>query len=760
MIGLAAGIVISMLAVTGDEIRPATLGVTSTAGSTSVGTRNSPLVPGVPGMRPLPEEAVRHTPRPAGNTLDGKVWTSTLYTVTSPLQVEWGYGQVGAQIDADSLLGTPLGVHVDGFFQQRAYHRPLRLGEPYPLSYERYVGRGDALHPRYFTYDRLTEANIALRRDAFNLAIGRSIVPFTYQSTVDGLWGDAGIMDWARLGGFAGLMPDPWHPRMWLDRDYRAFAKLLPWSDDTDDGVADPPVRLDPVIEEAEQFPGKPLRATARLLSSQTVFNVRFATVGAYFALRFARFTSDHSVQFVLFNPGSDYVYEKKGFHASPSDFLPYGGNGNLVPHRVLDAVWVNNIATWRPLNPLALYFRSSWDPWGMNRGFDLTPVVNGGFSDASVLEKTARNIMDTSLGLRELYGGFSFRGDWPFGFSVDAHHFQSLVTAESYGFYQRDLIRADAGDQIQNTKFYQNDSANASAKNRFTNLVSSKKFNMSELGVVQRERVKMAGWVSPMGFFVPASSMQVYAEGFVEWRRDFPRVSYEGEAACTLDKTGPDGTPDGVPEQYFRREDCTVCLKEEALSSGQTRTVLRFTMEECGEDGARHVARQDDHIRIGAPRGLREPTLYDHITYDFRITGIDSWSTRVLVARARVGVQAFDALTLDTSLNYEVGQNQRYYSSDVPFDAAGSRKTGPPYYPAGAASQAYLFDINALYRVAWGVTFEGSYLLMVEEQPRVQDYILGDGSLFGTPPSTVGYVPRDLYQAQQVFVLRASYRF
>jgi len=668
-----------------------------------------PLVPAVAGARKLPDVPIKHYPTPAANTVDGKVWTSTLYTVSSPLQVEWGYGQVGAQIDADTLGGLPIGVHFDGFVQQRAYYRPLRLtNAPFILGHETYPGRSGVRHPRYFSYDRITEANFRIRREEFNLALGRSIIPSTQQAMVDGIWGDVGILGVARVGGFGGLMPDMWHPRMWLDQDYRSLSGFFP---DGEDGGNSAPVTVQP-LQSALRLdgPAGPLSPLTGILDGQTLFNLRYFTVGAFASLRFPKFTSDHSLQGIFFNPAAGYSLARNGTEfAPPSD-------PTRTAISVVDAVLINNLFTFRPISPLNFHLRASWDAWAALRSIDL------GYQAQSDLEKTITRYpaVATTFGLRELLADITFRGDWPVGVSATLHHYQSQVTATSYRFYQSDLLRPSAAATLT--------SANASP-NLF-NITEPKKYNLMDLATVQRERARMLGWISPLGFIFPKSSMQLYGEGFMEWRRDFPRIEYESAAVCTRDREDPKG----VPETYYDRRSC-----------------LR--------NAGNSLPAQDDYVRVGATAGVRDPTLYDNLTYDLSITAMDSWHNRALIARGRAGVQAFDTLLLDMGFAYELSQNQRYYTSSVKFDASGASKSAPPFYPDVATGQAFVFDANVMYRVAFGITFEATYLIMFEEAPVIQDYIVGSGQAVGNPPFIAGYVPRDQHQAQQLVLLRAAYR-
>jgi hypothetical protein len=737
-----------------------------------------PVVPYKPG-RKLPSFATVYKPRLDANTLDGKVWTSTLYTVSQPLNVEWGYGQIGAQLDADSLFGSPVGFHVDGFFQQRLYHRPLRLQPNGPIfgpeAYTGLGGLGGVAHPRYQTYDRLTEANVSVKTKYVDLYFGRTIVPSAFQSMVDGVAGSVAIMDWGRAGGWAGMMPEQWHPRLWLDRDIRSLGGFFP-------GTGNQAYVNDPMTGYFSALSDDPLALIKDPLNAQTVFNMRYATVGGFFSTRFNKFTSDTAVQLIFWNPTSVVSIGR-------DNALPQGGPSSLgftpdLPVRLVDAAYVHHLMTFRPLKPLNFHLRGTWDAYGAMRSIDLTRAGNpsdafkvpqpggGGITGLREMQfpalQTLEPLMDSTGGIRELLGDVTFRGDWPLGLSAQLHHFQSMVTAQSYRFYQSDLVQPGAQDQFWAAQV--RDPSQVPSWQQL-GLMDSKRWNMSKLGIVQRERFRVNGWVSPLGFIWPDSSAQFYGEAYVEWRRDYPRLRPETDAACTLDRTGgPNGEPDGIPEPYFSRKDCRVCQVDSNQRDAQGNPIVETRYgDECGNIGGDRIARQDDYVRVGATVGLRDPTLYDSVTYDFSVTGVDGWHNRAIIARARLGAQAFEQLFMDLGFTYELSQNQRYFTSDVRYNGAGAGTTINGIYPKSVLGQAFVFDANMMFRVAYGLTFEASYMLFFEEAPNVQDFVLDYRRNLdpasqiwrdtNAPAGVVGYIPRDQYQAQQLFLLRASYR-
>lgn len=685
----------------------------------------APFVPYRPG-RQLPLLTTYHRPKAEPNTVDGKVWTQTLYSVSQPLGVEWGYGQVGAQLDVDNLFGTPVGAHLDGFFQQRMYHRPLRLGvrtgflafadDPIPVD-------GTA-HARYLTYDRLTEANLAMRHRFFDVKVGRSIVPQAMQAFVDGVQASASPLPWLRLGGFGGLMPDIWHPRMWLDADYRSVDNFLPSTRE------DTPT-LDPLTSDAARFSARPAKLVDSLLNGQTVFNLHSFTAGGFLSFRFNKFTSDTSTQLILWNP-------TLGYRSADNLVGPKRSELGLVrPTETLftmvDAAYVNQVFTWRPVAPLNFRMQGSWDAWGANRALDARRVSKDG-NIAKALSQPVQYLdplVDSSFGLREVLMDATFRGDLPVGLNVQFHHYQSQVTASSYGYYQRDLLQPSVAGAMADGEA---NNPGVKPKPRQAFLMGPKVINNQKLGTVQRERLRASGWVRPWGFInAQSASAQLYAETYLEWRRDYPKPRPETRVACTRDLvTQRDGTTtsggDLKPENYDTRKSC----------------------------GSTNSAPQDDYLRVAGTVGLRDPTLYDNLTYDFSVTAMDSWHNRAVVARSRVGAQAYDHLFVDLGFTYELSLNHRYFTSTVPYDPSGVRVAGLPYYPDTAVGQSVVLDATAMYRVAMGLTFDASYLLFFEEEPVVQDYILGNGD---APSGIRGYIPRDTFQAQQLFLLRAVYR-
>ncbi|MBI5493916.1 MAG: hypothetical protein HY904_02750 [Deltaproteobacteria bacterium] len=702
---------------------------------------HAPASPRAPGKKP-PAQATRHTPRGLPNTVDGRVWTSTLYTVSQPLGVEWGYGQVGAQVDAEQLFGTPVGVHVDGFVQQRLYQRPLRLGPPVLFGPEPWSGSG-VRHPRYLTYDRLTEANLSVKTRWADVFVGRTIVPSAFQAMVDGVAGSAAVLHWGRVGAWAGLMPDLWHPRMWLDRDYRSLSGLFPADGDT-------AFTGDAVGGELALISRGPLRLVSGPLDGQTLFNLRFATAGASFSTRFPMFTSDTSAQLILWNPAARWTVTS----GTPSPGA-LGFNASL-PTSWVDAALVNHLMTFKPLRPLNFHFRSSWDAWGALRSLDVRRVDPSGNPVGALRHPVGFTdpLVDQTGGLRELLLDATFRGDWPFGLSVQAHHYQSLVTSQSWRFYQSDLVQPGVSEQFAVAA----GNPGAPPGERQQLILNGKKLDLQTLAMVQRERLRASGWVSPLGFLFKDSSAQLYGEVFVEWRRDHPRLRPEGDALCMLDKDG-----DGVPEPYGTASECRVCQAQRVDAAGNpvldaqgNPTYQLAYGETCGSAGANRLARPDDTVRYGGTVGLRDPTLYDSVTYDLSLTGMDGWTNRAVVARARVGALVFGQVNVDLGMTYELSFNQRYFTSDAPYNVTGVSKTVNGYYPRNAVGQAFVFDGNVLYRVAWGLTFEASYLMFFEEEPVVQDFIFGNGA---NAAGVVGYLPRDTHQAQQLFLLRASYR-
>ncbi|MEW5852039.1 MAG: hypothetical protein AB2A00_24840 [Myxococcota bacterium] len=696
-----------------------------------------PQVLSPPGARKLPIMAEKYVPRPMPNTVDGKVWTSTLYTVSSPLQVEWGYGQIGAQVDADTLFGLPVGLHFDGFMQQRAYYRPINTNGDSLLSTERYRGRSGVRHPRYYTFDRVTEANLAVRHPLFSLTLGRAIVPYTYQSTVDGVHADVGILDMIRVGGFAGFMPNPLHPRMWLDHDYRNVDGFFPTDTECTKERREANwchVSTYPVTSSLEDPDFK--QWWFDFWEAQTVLHAQFMTAGGYFALRLPMFTSDTSVQATFFTPLPRYQMRNRDLANSQPVIERLGRDPLDTAVHVVDAVLINNATTFRPTAPLNFSLRLSWDPWGL-RAWNLQEAIDNDTvlgtppkgDDPLRITDYSHPLLDTSFGLREALADMTFRGDLPLSLNVQFHHYQSYVTALSWNYYQSDMLQQYAFAQVDDARRKNGNPYGEKQVARMKTQIDSKVFNLENLGMVQRERLRVLGWVSPMGFFFPTASAQLYSEAFMEWRRDHPKPRPIGGSACARDRKDADGNPgkDGVPELYYTKDEC-----------------------DADNEGKDRYPNQDDYVRVGLTAGLRDPTLYDNITYDISATAIDSWHNRALIARARVGVQAFDYLFLDSGFTYELSENERYYTSDVDYRANGSNPgADAALYPPKATGQAFIFDASAMYRVAWGLTFDLSYMAMFEEEPLIQEFILGDGK----------YIPRDLHQANQMLLLRASYR-
>lgn len=661
--------------------------------------------------RPLPVLPTRHSPHGQPNVVDGKVWTQSLYTVSQPVGVEWGYGQVGVQLDAENIFGTHMGLHVDGFAQQRAYHRPLRVGVRQGFLYfgkEPYAGSG-VQHARYLTFDRLTEANVQFRNAYTDVRVGRIIVPTGYQALVDGVSAVVVALPQLRVGGFTGLMPDPWHPRMWLDSDYRSLANFFP----SERGEA---FSGQPLQDDVGAFLRRPTRPLDNLLNGQTIFNFRYATAGAWVSTRFGMVTSDTSAQLILFNPAAGFAAADDGLTPSPQEL----GVGQ-PPFGLIDGFYVNNVLTFRPVPMLNFHLRSSWDAWGALRSLDARRVAADG-SPIAVVQHPVQYLdpfVDSTAGLRELVADMTFRGDWPVGASAQVHHYQSQLTYSSYAFYQRDLLQPRASQAFADA----GNNPGAKPGPYMPMLVEPKIINNQHFGVVQRERARVNGWVRPWGFLLRGASMQLYAEAYLEWRRDFPKARPDSDVVCIQDLN-----QDSIPERYYSRNDC----------------------------GSRNLPRKDDQVRVAGTAGIRDPTLYDNLTYDFSITATDSWHNRSLDVRGRVGAQAFDHVFVDLGFMYQLSHNQRYYTSDVKYDVTGARRNSAPVYPDNVTGQAFVLDASVMYRVALGLTFDANYLLFFEEEPVVQDYILGNGE---APAGIRGFIPRDPYQAEQLFLLRAVYR-
>jgi hypothetical protein len=651
---------------------------------------------------------------------------------------------------------------VDGFVQERAYQRPLRLlGKPGLLGAEPYPGDGATAHPRYYSYDRLTEANLSIRTKMVDVYVGRTIVPNAFQATVDGVAGSVAIGSWGRLSGWAGLMQDLWHPRLWLDRDLRNGGNFLPAEADNAQLV-----NTDPLGNYATGVGRDPLKLIKDPLNNQTLFNLHYATVGAAFSTRFGRFTSDTSTQVIFWNPTSTFALGADNALPSSPEAL---GLGQDTPVKLLDAVLLNHLMTFKPFRPLSFHVRGSWDAWGALRALDFTRTSPDGNPAGALKDPIGLMdpLMDSSFGLRELLADATFRGDWPFGLSAQFHHYQSLMTAQSYRYYQSDLIMPGANDQFSAAQDRVNDQGQPAGRpgSKMLSILDSKRWNRSALGVVQRERLRVSGWVNPFGFLWEDSTAQLYADASVEWRRDYPKLRPETGASCTLDKNS-----DGVAEDYYRREDCRVCMAQRKDASGQVVTdsqgkpvyVLAYGSA-CGDAGGDRIAPQDDYIRVSATVGLRDPSINDAFTYDISVTAMDSWSNRAVIARARMGAQAFNQLYMDMGISYEMSLNQRYYTSDVAYNASGAGSVVNGYYPRTATGQSFVFDANVLFRVAYGLTFEGSYLMFFEEAPNIQDYIFGYNARLGNdanaPAGVLGYIPRDQFQGTQMFLLRASYR-
>lgn len=680
-----------------------------------------PLVAPRPG-RALPVLAPVYVPKGTPNTVDGKVWTQTLYTVAQPLGLEWGYGQVGTQLDVENILGTPLGAHVDGFFQQRLYHRPLRVGlragfvyfddDPLPAQGIR--------HARYLTYDRLTEANVQFRNRWVDVKVGRTIVPQMAQAFVDGAYVSVAPVPWVRVGGFAGLMPNVMHPRMWLDRDYRSLSGFFPAS------------RSDPVTAEPLQStPSSPASGVDGWLQGQTIFQLQALTAGGHVSFRLDRFTSDTGAQIILWNPALGYRGAAT-LTAPTAQQVGLDSPLNTVTELV-DAAYLNHVMTFRPLPPLSFRIQGSWDAWGAMRAFNMGQANQ--VRSPAAFAKLFSPALDSTLGLREALADATFRGEWPVGLNLQFHHFQSVVTAASYGYFQRDLLQPGAAGAFAAA---QSNTASPPTQTQLF-LLSAKSINNQYLGTVQRERLRLSGWVRPFAALSPQASAQLYAEGALEWRRDFPLTWPSTNLACTQDRTTTNPQtgevtpgPDQHPEGYDSRAVC----------------------------GSTHYPRQDDHLRASGTVGLRDPTLYDNVTYDFSVTATDGWNNRTLVARGRVAAQAFEHFFWDAGLAWELAHNQRYFTSTIPYDTSGGRRSGLPLYPANAVGQSFVLDTAVMYRVALGLTFDASYVLFFEEEPVVQDYVLDCRRTTNCSPAGIqGYVPADPFQSQQMLMLRAVYR-